>query len=425
MQQETNPEIRTSIYFKTEGVFERQNTILNGRTRTYNRQEAVWKGSERNKELIRAFQQHLFAKGSKQYRVGKLTQNLRLIVDFVQKDLDKLTKTDAEAFLSKVNQRKGWSPHTRHDYTRNFKQFLLWFEDEDPRFNKGDEGGRQEARKLYQYIKKIRGGHPRTTLDYATIITDEDCRLLLNKGCRDDLERALIAVLHETGARAGELLGMRLRDIEHKNKHALIRVDGKTGERRIPILQSIPYLERWLTNHPAKDNPNALLWISTHNGHRGEPLRHIGLLKLLKRAMKRSGINKKCNPHWFRHSRATIYAPKYGEQVLCKVMGWVGGSAMVRTYVHLGAQQVEDAFLKNNGLAEPEKPEQQVQFCVCGSVNEPGRRYCGKCGNALSVGIMLDDEQKKTEAIDEAFELLHNIMQNPDLRAKFEAFKKK
>lgn len=427
---ECDPEIRTDIYFRSGTTFERQEAIVNGQPyHDYSHggtkfTPKVWVGSTHNKELIQGFQRHLFAKGSKQYRVGKLTQNLRLICDLMGKNLDTLTKADAEDFLAKVNRREGWSPHTRRDYMRNFKQFFLWFEEEDHRLNNGDEQGRQDARKFYQYVRKISTAHPRKVLDYATTLTDEDCRVLLEKGCQDDLERALVAILHETGCRVGELLGMRLRDIERKDRHALIRVNGKTGERRVPVLQSIPYLERWLPNHPARKNPNALLWVSTHNGHRGEPLRHLGVVKLLQRVMARSGVKKRCNPHWFRHSRATILAPKYGEQVLCKVMGWELGSKQVRTYVHLGARQVEEAFLKTNGLAEPEHEESKMQFCVCGAVNEPGKRYCGRCGNALSVGTMVEDEQKKNAAVDEAMMLFAQIMSDPKIRTKFEEYKK-
>lgn len=410
-----DPTNRTEIYHKRSGTFDREDARLD-----------EWDGSEANRGLIRAFQRHLFAKGSRNYRVGKLTAQLRMIADMLGKDLGSLTKDDAEAFLASVNRRDEWSPHTQRDYIRTFKQFYLWRQDEDHRLENGDELGRREARKFYKYVKKISTAHPRKVLDYSGIITDEDARLLIKNGCQNALERALVSFLHETGVRVGELLGVRIRDIERKGQYALVRVDGKTGERRVPIVQCVPWIEQWLREHPARENPDALLWVSTHNGHQGRALRHIGVLRMLARITEASGLHKRHNPHWFRHSRATINAARYSEQVLCKLMGWELGSKQVRTYVHMGAGQVEAAFKEQEGLQAPEEKRVfRMQECVCGNTNTPDSRYCYSCGRPLSVGVMLQDEEQKNNAIEEAMQEFAKIMANPQLRAEFEQYVKR
>lgn len=419
-----DPTKRTEIYHKRSRVFQNQEAILDGKTRRYNGREIRWTGSEENKKLIRRFQQALFAKpGTNSYRVGKLTACLRLIVDLLDQDLSTLTKHDAEAFLARVNKREEWSPHTKRDYIRNFKQFCLWYEEEDPRLQNGDEKRREEARAFYRYVRKISTAHPRKTLDYASTITEEDLLLLLEKGCQTALERALVAFLHESGARVGELLGIRLRDIERKGQYALVRVDGKTGERRIPVMQSLPYIEQWLRHHPARETPEALLWVSTHNGHYAEPLRHIGVTRLLRRVMAASGVGKRCNPHWFRHSRATILGARgEGEAILCKHFGWEIGSKQVRTYVHLGAKQVEDAFLRRHGLQAQTIEEIKTMHCFCGANNEDGSRYCHACGHALSIEILESDEVQKSAAIEESMKDYADIMRDPARSARFLAF---
>lgn len=411
----TNPTERTEIYHTYGNALEKQEAIMES-----------WAGSAKNKALIKSFQRSLFAKGVKQYRVAKLTWQMRIIADSVAKDLDNLTKDDAEVFLAEMNRREKLSLHTRRDYIRGFKQFFKWFEDDDGRLNNGDDEGRREALRFYRYIRKISAPIPRQSLDYATIITDEDALHLIKKGAKNALERAIIAVLHETGVRVGELLGMRLRDIERKGQYAIVRVDGKTGERRVPILQSLPWVEQWLKEHPFNEQSDALLWLSTHNRYYGEPLRHYGVLRLLQRTMKRSLIGKRCNPHWFRHSRATINATRYSEQVLCKLMGWELGSKQVRTYVHLGASQVEEAFKMNEGLAVPkEVTKPKAIFCVCGKTNPPESRYCYACGRPLSVGVMLQDEEQKSEATEEAMKDFAKLAQNPEALKAIMAIAKK
>src|SRR3989338_4874664 len=132
-----------------------------------------------------------------------------------------------------------------------------------------------------------------------------------------------------------------------------------------------------------------------------EPLDYRGATKLLLRCFTRAGYvkfeefgkadgnigrrisyqKKKCNPHWFRHSRASLLAPHLPEALLCKYMGWKIGSKQVQTYLHLCPQQLEDAFLKLHGLKEEDEQKGKPQKCGCGIVSDRFARYCLNCGN--------------------------------------------
>ena len=39
----------------------------------------------------------------------------------------------------------------------------------------------------------------------------------------------------------------------------MIYVNGKTGPRTVPLINSIPYVKDWLNNHPQPGNPDAFL----------------------------------------------------------------------------------------------------------------------------------------------------------------------
>lgn len=408
-----NPEQRTEIYYKKSEAFKRQEEIL----------RTQWHGLDRNKELIQGFQQHLFARGTGQYRVAKLTMHMRHLCSMnPEQPLDKLTKKDAEAIVAAINRNESWGEHSKSDHRRVLKQFFKWFEDEDRRLQNGSQESRDNARRLYKYLQRDVIGKPKhQSMDYSGIITEEDALLLIDKGCRTPLERAMVAVLHETGCRVGELLNLRIRDIEHKERHGMLRLDGKTGDRRVPIIQSLPHLVKWIENHPHKENRDALLWISIHAGQYGRPFRYVGVKRILEKVFVRANIKKKNNAHHFRHSRATLIATKYSESVLCKIMGWSLGSRQVRTYVHLGAGQVEEAFLKNHGIIDDKKQAPTVQFCSCGTTNEPTSRYCYKCGRALNVAVALEDTELMRSAIDEAVnELLVKILKDPAKLQRYE-----
>jgi len=414
MRETANPEERTPIYYR-KNYLESQYRLLEN-----------WTGSTANKEGIKGFVEYLASRGSGRVRMAKLLCLLRGLCNLAGKDLITLERRDIESLVAKINQHPTWTEHTKSDFRRAVKQFFKWYEEEDPRLNSGSLDDRERMRKLYKYISKEIRSKPRLqSIDYSNIITDDEARQLIQNGCKTTMERAMISLLHETGCRVGELLGIRLRDIDRKDHHAMIVVDGKTGQRRIPIIQSLPWLEQWIQDHPYRTNPDALLWISTHGGpYKGRPIRYYGVRRLLERVFAKAGIKKRHNPHWFRHSRSTIVAPKYSEAVLCKMLGWVPGSVQVRTYVHLGASQVEDSFLQLHGIKPDTDKTPPMHFCVCGTTNPGESRYCYKCGNPLAVATMLEDEERKKAAIDDDIMwFATTVMTNPELRKQFEELK--
>jgi site-specific recombinase XerD len=418
-------EIRTNIYLTKTDYYVRELKILE-----------TWKGSDRNKELIKQHHNFLFAKGTGTQRVGKISWQLRNICEHIQKDLDKLNSQDIENLVAYINTQTDYADATKGDYRRMVKSFYKWYEDEDERLYSKDlkskdetvreraENLREEAIKFYKYIRKnVSRAYKIKQIDYSNVITDEDCRKLVDTTPLM-MEKAIISVLHESGCRIGEFLGMRIKDIEIKENYAMIKVDGKTGERRIPIIQSLPFLLRYLDEHLDKNNSNSLVWISKNSRFYKRPLHYIGIKRILEKAYIKAELKKKCNPHWFRHSRATILGTEYTEQVMCKIFGWMIGSKQVKTYVHLGAKQVEDAFKISNGLAQPTKQEAKIVICVCGTSNEPQAKYCYKCGKALSIGILIEDQEKIKVETDKRIQYLIDMMKNPELLRRFEEFKK-
>jgi len=408
-----NTEERTEIYYKKSETFAREQQKLIKANIT-----------PRNKELILEYANILFAKGTQQYRVGKVVATLRRINElFLKKDLDKLTKADITTFAVAINTKASWSAHTKRDYNRAFKQFFNWWRHEDSRIDSQDPDARRDARKLFKYIDDtIKTGKPANTLTETDMITDEEYQELIENGCSSPMERAFIALIHERPLRIGEVLLLRIKNFHKKGRHALLDIPGgKTGVRQIPLLRSIAYIQEWIKNHPDKNNPDALLWLSTHNGHKGEPLRYIGARKLLQRVFFKAGITKKCNSHHFRHSRVTWDRRKYSDGIICAMAGF--DAKQLKTYSHIGTITVEKAFLEQEGLVENKDKKQTSLFCgVCGESNPLENRYCYSCGNALDVTTCMEDEQKKNSAIDDALKEYADIMSDPVRAEKFMSF---
>jgi len=281
-------------------------------------------------------------------------------------------------------------------------------------------------RDFFDDVKFNNGTKPNREI--GDTITEEHIKQVIE--CNADVrDRALLAVLHETGARAGELLNLKIKDVLKADRFFKLRLNGKTGERRSMIIWSVPYLLRYLETHMFKDNPNSYLWISTHPRYRGKPIMHAGLTKLINSAFERAKLSHiQHNPHFFRHSRATINANLMTEVQMCLYFGWVMGSGQVATYVHASGRDVDDAVMKMHGFQkeeEKESPNKVKECAICKTMNEAISDFCRNCGQPLTLKKALESEESIKTETEKAFELLMEITKNPELMKRFEEFKKK
>jgi integrase len=88
--------------------------------------------------------------------------------------------------------------------------------------------------------------------------------LLFLKYCPSKRDKCYHAVSRDTSCRPHEILKLKIRDITFKTtgsyQYAETLVNGKTGSRPIPLIDSIPYVKDYLDHeHPQPSNPNSPL----------------------------------------------------------------------------------------------------------------------------------------------------------------------
>ncbi|MGC2572767.1 MAG: hypothetical protein WA364_14745 [Candidatus Nitrosopolaris sp.] len=89
--------------------------------------------------------------------------------------------------------------------------------------------------------------------------------LLFLKWVTNKRDRCYHTMARDLSARPHEILNLKIKDIVFKTtadgkQYAEVLVNGKTGTRHIPLIQSIPYIKHWLSDHPSRNNPNAPLF---------------------------------------------------------------------------------------------------------------------------------------------------------------------
>lgn len=290
--------------------------------------------SDINKELISFFADYCFTEGLSEHRVLKYISTLKSIALSLEVDFDKADEKDIRKYISSL-ERSDKSEWTKHDYKVALKKFYKWVLDEDnPSLTKW----------ISTTIKKKNQKLPEDILIESDI-------LKLIEHATNKRDEAIIALLWDIGARIGEVGNLLIKHITFDEYGAIIKLNGKTGFRRVRAVWSVEYLKEWIKVHPERQNPNAPLWFNFSSKTDSlETLRYDAIRMRLKKISKKAGINKKIHPHLFRHSRCTYMANYLTEAQMNLYFGWVQGSDMPSVYVHLSGRDVDDAILKANGV---------------------------------------------------------------------------
>lgn len=159
-------------------------------------------------------------------------------------------------------------------------------------------------------------------------------------GARD---RAIVAVLLDTGVRAAELVGMRLGDIEWAHRRILVHGKGQK-DRRVPFgAKTARLLQAWLKARYAHSSD--ALWLN----QRRAVLTYANLSKMLELLGGYAGVEG-VTPHRFRHSYATAFYRQHKD--LLALQRLLGHSEAKTTLVYLrslGVQYGADADYKSPG----------------------------------------------------------------------------
>jgi site-specific recombinase XerD len=233
------------------------------------------------------------------------------------------------------------------------------------------------------------------------LLTESEVLRML-KASKNVRDKAIIALLYDAGIRVGELLSMRLKDVDLEGEPKHIVVNGKTGMRKIPILSSVPYLVQYMTTVQDLE-PNDQLWISIGTWvNKRQPIDSAGIRRMLQLTGKAAGMKKRIYPHLFRHSRASYYANRMTEQQLKAFFGWTADSGMASTYVHLSGRDIDNAVLMANGRQAREVlPESKLKAVACPRCREENTvesSFCRRCGSPMDIGTALAMENRMEDA---------------------------
>jgi integrase/recombinase XerD len=193
-----------------------------------------------NVEGIITFSKLKLAKGTSYGRVAKTVYCLRFLAKWLKIPFRKATKDDLIALVGEL-ERKDYSEYTKYDFRVILKMFYKWLEGKDEFFPKKITWMKKSMKNLDHKLPE-------------ELITEDEV-LRMTEAAINPRDKTLILVLYETGCRIGELLSLQMRNVSFDQYGAVLRVTGKTGDRRVRIISSAPVLASWLNAHPRAKNP--------------------------------------------------------------------------------------------------------------------------------------------------------------------------
>jgi len=270
------------------------------------------------------------------------------------------------------------------------------------------------SRQYPDQVRNLNGGNTKRKIPIRPedVITKEDVASLI-KHCLYYRDEAIITVLYESGCRLGEFVNINIGHLKFDKKGIVLVVSGKTDERRIRLIESVVYIQRWIDNHPFKGEKDKPLWCSLRKPH--QRVTRANIQALLTGLKKRSGFNKPMNAHAFRHSRITELSKYLTDAKLRVFAGWTPSSQMTGVYVHLSGKDLDDDLMRVAGIQiEEEKPKisplLERECPRCGTKNSVKNTFCGLCG------LILDEKKAVSEELDQ--EKIKNEIE--ELKDKYE-----
>jgi integrase/recombinase XerD len=295
----------------------------------------------------------------KRYTIQFLSELSRAVG--IEKKFIDMTRDDVLCYLDKYRKPENEDPmhkwigsyNTKLVILSRFFKWLYYPNVEDPK-RRNELSTLERKPDCIMGIKRLKRKEI-SCYKPSDLWTQEDDLVFL-KWVTNKRDRCYHTMARDLSARPHEILSLKIRDIVFKTagnkQYAEVLVNGKTGSRHIPLIQSIPYVKDWLSNHPSRNNPNSPLFVGLGRSSMGKQLGVGGIEAIYKyyerkffprlsedltlpaeekEEIKRL-LAKPFNPYIRRHSALTEKSTKLKSSTLNQHAGWTANSNMAQIY---------------------------------------------------------------------------------------------
>lgn len=361
--------------------------------------------SPKNIEIIWEFLEEKKSEGVGLGAQRNYAQTLHLLGSFLwgketKKTFHDLTKKDLRIFFSHLadNYRSSYIDSSK----ARVRTFLGWL---------GKDKLLEETKKILK--RSARDQEKSITPD--DLFTGREIELIISFA-EHPRNRALFALIAETGARISEVCALQLRHLKPDPDGLIIHMpnakfdtgdwaNGEPNTRPLWVKEALPYIRAWLNQHPLQGEDQRAYLFCRIKGDITQPIGGRYVLKLLKQLQKRirkkypNVLHKTVYPHLFRHTRATELAKHLSESVMRKIFNWAKDSDMPSRYIHLSALDTIQKMKALHGVVENEKEvPRKLKTIICPDCeqeNPENYKYCLYCNSILDQAEEMRNKVKR------------------------------
>lgn len=242
---------------------------------------------ETSEELIKKFIATKKLEGRSDKTLFYYSMTIKKLMNYADKNVRAITTDDLRAFLSYYELNSKSSKTSIDNIRRNLSSFFNWLEDEN-------------------YILKspVRRIHKIKTPIVVKETYSEDEMERLRDCCSEVRDLALVDMLSSTGMRIGELVLLNKNDVDFEERECVVL--GKGDKQRMVYFDARTklHLKEYIDS---RNDKSEALFVSLRNPHTRITINSIELR--IRQLGKKANI-KKCHPHKFRRTMATMAIDK-------------------------------------------------------------------------------------------------------------------
>jgi integrase len=335
---------------------------------------------------------------------------------------------DTNALKLHLEDRYGLSEGTIRNYMKAVRKFFSWFVDEGETWPEGITIGAPPERKH----------------DPDKEITSDELDAMLAAAAEFDSaprEKALIALLRDTGLRIGAVLSFQLKHVDFEGRRGTITINEEANVKDASgpklVTWSRGYVANWLDVHPRPDDPEAALihkirqWSDDEDG----ALRQQYADRRIKEIAEAAGLDPdRIHAHLFRGTAISEWMRdgNLNEQKIKHRVDWVEDSGEFGTYSLVSDEEMNDAIFDDLDIGETEDEDTGPTLEECHQCRTPlrgGERFCPSCAAPLTQSAIQSAEEIEDatfesvaaadgQATDFFAEFRARFNEDPDFRAK-------
>ena len=240
-------------------------------------------------------------------------------------------------------------------------------------------------------------------------ITSDELGAMLNACSQYDSsarDKALIALLRDTGLRIGAILSLQIKHVDVEGKRATITINEeanvKDADGPKPVTWSQGYIANWLDVHPRPDDPEAALIHKTRKFNGGEDgaLRQQYAARRISNIAETAGLDPdRIHAHLFRGTAISEWIRKgMSDQKIKHRADWDENTSEISTYSRVTDEELNDAIFEDYGIVASEKDTSpELDQCPqCRTALRGGERFCPGCATPLDSATA-----EATEAVED------------------------